>query len=273
MAIILEKGTFKATGATVYYEVKGAGENVFMIHAGIADSRMWDAEFEELTKNYRVARIDIPGFGDSDFLRGAFSFTKVFQEVLDFLQMEKVHIIAASYGGKLAIDFCLEHSARCKSLVLISPALSGWEHSEFLQNYGAKEDQLLEEGRLEEAALLNYETWIVRGREKQEVSENLQKLILEMQMTAFLKEEPTRIDLIRAEDHVNKLGKLSLQVLVLIGELDVPDFQEIADFICEEAPNAAKIMVPNAAHLANLEAPTFVLQTIKTFLQKETSRK
>ncbi len=64
------KGIFNATGANIYFESKGNGENILLLHAGIADSRMWDNEFHLLSEKYRVVRLDLPGFGLSDFTGG-----------------------------------------------------------------------------------------------------------------------------------------------------------------------------------------------------------
>ena len=41
-----EAGYAQVNGARLYYELAGGGAPFVMIHAGIADSRMWDGEFE-----------------------------------------------------------------------------------------------------------------------------------------------------------------------------------------------------------------------------------
>lgn len=56
------------SGATIYFESKGQGSHILLIHAGIADSRMWDHEFHSLAQQFQVTRFDLPGFGQSSLM-------------------------------------------------------------------------------------------------------------------------------------------------------------------------------------------------------------
>ncbi|MFP6334475.1 alpha/beta fold hydrolase, partial [Bacillus subtilis] len=126
----------------MYFEAKGNRENILLIHAGIADSRMWDKEFHLLSEKYRVVMVDLPGFGLSDFTGGNYSYSNIINEILIHLNIKRTHILAASFGGKIAIDFYLENSEKCLSLALLSPAIGGWEDSSFLQKYEEEEEEL-----------------------------------------------------------------------------------------------------------------------------------
>ena len=52
-------------GADLYYEEAGSGPALVFIHAGIADCRMWEAQFAAFARDYRVVRYDQRGFGRS----------------------------------------------------------------------------------------------------------------------------------------------------------------------------------------------------------------
>ncbi len=39
-------------GARFYYEMAGEGRPLVLVHAGIADSRMWDEQFEVFARHY-----------------------------------------------------------------------------------------------------------------------------------------------------------------------------------------------------------------------------
>ena len=39
-----ETGTAEVNGARIHYEVAGEGEPLVLVHAGIADSRMWEGQ-------------------------------------------------------------------------------------------------------------------------------------------------------------------------------------------------------------------------------------
>ena len=44
--MLRKTSTASINGATLYYELVGEGEPLVLVHAGIADSRMWDAQIE-----------------------------------------------------------------------------------------------------------------------------------------------------------------------------------------------------------------------------------
>lgn len=52
------------TGTTrLAYDEAGAGPAVVLVHAGVADRRMWDHQFAELAKDHWVVRYDWRGYG------------------------------------------------------------------------------------------------------------------------------------------------------------------------------------------------------------------
>ncbi|HEY6571908.1 MAG TPA: hypothetical protein VI198_01215, partial [Candidatus Eisenbacteria bacterium] len=55
-------------GASVWAEAAGSGPAVVFLHAGIADSRMWDAEFKALQATHRVVRLDLRGWGKTQLV-------------------------------------------------------------------------------------------------------------------------------------------------------------------------------------------------------------
>ncbi len=57
----------------LYYEMAGAGETLVLCHAGFVDSRMWDGQWADFTRHYRVLRFDMRGFGKSDLAGGPVS--------------------------------------------------------------------------------------------------------------------------------------------------------------------------------------------------------
>lgn len=267
------KNIFKATGANVYFETKGIGENILLLHAGIADSRMWDEEFNLLSKDYHVVRLDLPGYGLSEFTGGRFSYSEIISEVLNHLDIKNIHILAASFGGKLAIDYYLENPTRCLSLALLSPAVGGWEDSLYLQDYEEEEERLLEEGKIAETALFNYHTWILRGREPDTINPKVKELVIDMQMKSLTKLEPSSpYEEIEVEANIKKIKEINIPIVVINGKHDVQDFLEISDLICKEIPSAKKVTIPNAAHLANLEFPALFNEVISDFFLKNATK-
>jgi len=62
MLLAMDSGLVKVKGGTIYYESQGQGHPLVLIHAGFLDRRMWDPQFIQFSKNYRVIRYDVRGF-------------------------------------------------------------------------------------------------------------------------------------------------------------------------------------------------------------------
>ncbi|GGI03088.1 MULTISPECIES: alpha/beta fold hydrolase [Mammaliicoccus] len=260
------KGMFNATGANIYFESKGNGENILLLHAGIADSRMWDNKFHLLSEKYRVVRLDLPGFGLSDFTGGNYSYSNIINEILTHLDINHTHILAASFDGKIAIDFYLDHSEKCLSLALLSPALGGWQDSSFLQDYEEEEEKLLREGKIEETALFNYKTWILRNRSPELINTDVKQLVVDMQMEFLTKPESDySCEEVETKDNILQIKNIQIPVLIINGKYDIQDFHDISELMSKELPYVKKIIIPDTAHLANLESPNHFFKLISEF--------
>ena len=68
-----ESGTADVNGARIGYEISGEGEPLVLVHAGIADGRMWDAQIDAFSRRCRTIRYDLRGFGRSPMVPGPYS--------------------------------------------------------------------------------------------------------------------------------------------------------------------------------------------------------
>jgi pimeloyl-ACP methyl ester carboxylesterase len=57
--------------------------------------------------------------------------------------------------------------------------------------------------------------------------------------------------------------------MVIAGELDHPEILRAAEFMAHAIPSAKKLILPNAAHLPNMEQPDAFNQAVFDFLQGE----
>ena len=58
-------------GSTTFgYDEAGTGPALVLVHAGLADRRMWEHQFEALSKHHRVIRFDWRGYGESSDAAG-----------------------------------------------------------------------------------------------------------------------------------------------------------------------------------------------------------
>ena len=113
---ISETGYAPVNGANIYYETAGEGEALVLLHAGITGSRMWDAQFEAFSHHFRVMRYDLRGFGKSMVPSGKYTGYGDAAGLLDFLAIEKAHVVGISNGGRVALDFALAYPEKVSQL-------------------------------------------------------------------------------------------------------------------------------------------------------------
>lgn len=116
-------GTVEVLGGVLSYDIIGHGTPLVLIHAGVADRRMWDREILSYPRRYRVVRYDLRGFGRSTPAHGPFSPAEDLRELLDELGFDRVDILGASIGGLVALDFAYEFPTRVHRLVLAGSGL------------------------------------------------------------------------------------------------------------------------------------------------------
>src|SRR5256885_9246878 len=120
-------GFVAVPGARLYYESIGAGPVVVLLHGGNLDLRMWDPQLTELRRLLRFIRYDARGFGRSTPADTAFRADADLSVLLKHLAVHRASLVGLSLGGRIAIDFALDHPKMVDKLVLAGPGLSGWK--------------------------------------------------------------------------------------------------------------------------------------------------
>ncbi|MBL3668895.1 alpha/beta hydrolase [Streptomyces sp. M2CJ-2] len=250
------------------YAVTGEGPPVVLVHAGVADHRMWDAVVPVLAERHTVIRYDLRGFGESAPPTGPFSETDDLRRLLDHLGHERVRLVGASWGGRVAVDFALTHPGRVDSLALLAPPWPGHHWSAEMVAYDEAETAALDAGDLDTAIRVNLDMWL-RGpaRGWDDVAEGLADQ-LGVPLRTSLVNQAVR------EKHsqdatTGDISAVSVPALVGIGTFDVADFQDIARRYATEIPGATLVEFPTAAHLIALEAPTELAAVLVPFLARQ----
>jgi len=117
-------------GARIAYEDQGNGPAVVFSHAALGDRRMWDPQVGPFSERFRVVRYDARGFGKTTSEGSPFARHEDLLRLLDETGIERPHLVGASLGGRVSIDFALAHPGRVASLVVVGSALQGYEFSD-----------------------------------------------------------------------------------------------------------------------------------------------
>lgn len=98
---------------------------VLLLHGFGSSLQTWDVWSQTLELNYRVIRLDLPGFGltgpsaNNDYSEA--QDLKSLIQFLDKLGVNKLAVVGHSMGGKLAWSFAAQQPNRVTALVLMAP--------------------------------------------------------------------------------------------------------------------------------------------------------
>ncbi|WP_225744018.1 alpha/beta fold hydrolase [Marinilactibacillus sp. Marseille-P9653] len=255
--------TIHTKQATLSIETSGSGETLLLLHAGIADKRMWTKEVDYLSRHFQVINIDLPGFGKSEILGNCIDFTETINSVMHHYQLTEVILMAASFGGKIAIDYTLLYPDKVSKLILISPAVSGWQNSLELDDYERKEETA---ETVLDSIELNYQFWIERNLDKQFLSDANKNLLYDMLGNLFSKETDHVEEIEQVENSLLLLNKLELPLLMINGDHDVVDFLEIGRYMEKVVQSSKRVLIPFATHLPNFNNEKLFKKTVLSFL-------
>ncbi|MFB9833344.1 alpha/beta fold hydrolase [Actinoallomurus acaciae] len=263
----------------IAYERAGRGNGVpiVLIHAGVADRTMWDAQWDALTAGFDVVRLDLRGFGESGRPPGArWSAAEDVLSALDHLGITRCHLVGGSLGAGVAAEVALSEPELAQSLLLCPPggALLA-ESTEDLQNFFEAERSALAARDLDAAVEANITTWVVgRDRDPSDVPSGIQDHVRRMQRRAFEVAESLR-DTDEAEftpPALERLPDLTTPVLVLVGGHDLDTIQDSAERICRALPGVRRVDWPDVAHLPSMERPGDFLTLLTEWVTQHPSR-
>lgn len=269
MTPFTDSGFVNTGSGRLFYESRGRGKAVILIHAGRIDSRMWDRQLQTFSEKYRVIRYDIKGYGKSDTPNTKFSDREDLHSLLGKLNIKAAHLIGSSNGGSVAIDFALAHPDMVASLVVVGTNIDGYEMDEEESKAWAgfkelwkREDELVQEGRLEEVVKLEMERW--HRHSPKEAREKLFKMHIEN--TRAYKTEPWKLQVHESRPSFKRVSEIKAPTLVITGDLDVPGIKMMNDKLHKMMPGSRKVMILGADHLVNLSRPDEFDKTVIDFL-------
>ena len=114
-------------GQRVYYEDRGAGDAVLLVHGFGSSAYSWREVAADLERDFRVIAVDLSGFGFTERPRELDAYTRYAQgelliELMDALDVERAHLVGHSYGGAVAAALAVRSPERVETLTLLNAA-------------------------------------------------------------------------------------------------------------------------------------------------------
>lgn len=257
----------------IFYIDEGSHEQfpVIFIHAFPMSHMMWQPQTDFLNKKFRVIAYDVCGFGGSEVGSGQFTMETCADDLvalMDHLGLKKAVWCGLSMGGYIALRAIEKFPDRCRGLVLCDT------RSEADGN----------EGKLKRAAAI---TTIQKLGATAFVDGFLQSVFLPESIAQgkdfvaqtkkiILANSPLGIcgallAMGMRTDTTDALRGIAVPTLVVVGENDALTPVAMAQNLHERIRNSRLAVIPNAAHMCNLENPGEFNRHLLEFLENTPS--
>ncbi|HZP52010.1 alpha/beta hydrolase [Actinocrinis sp.] len=276
----------EVNGARFGYDEAGDGPPVVLVHATVADRRMWEHQFRALASTHRVVRFDWRGYGDSDDAVGQFARYEDVLAVMDALRIERAVLVGCAMGGAQCLEAALAAPGRVRALALICCGLSDYEWPpELTAAMAAKIVEVIppevmaayRDGRADRidpvhargVAEINLQLSLLGpGRCADLLEPETWRLAMDM-CTAMLERQWRRAP---SEERFlepaasTRLAEIKVPTLVIKALTDEPTLAAISDRLAEQIAGARLLELADTSRMAPLERPQQVSLALTDFL-------
>ena len=271
----VQRGFAEVNGTRLYYEVAGEGHPLVLNHGGLVDNHLWDDQFDEFAKLFRVIRYDMRGFGDSGMIkRGMESYSMEHDlfSLLQFLDIQTTYVVGLSMGGALAIDFTLQYPEMVDALITVGAGLSGFEEDdpEELKAQFAEMEEAFKSGDIARSVEISLRIWTDGPfRTTQQVDPQVRERVRAMTTHNFERGDDEEVRPQHIEPPAaGRLAEIHVPTLIIVGGEDVEIIHSIADKLEQDIVGAKKVVIPGTAHHLNMEKPHEFNRVVIDFLEQ-----
>jgi pimeloyl-[acyl-carrier protein] methyl ester esterase len=253
----------------LHTETIGRGADLFLVHGWCLHSGIWDSVLPELTLNYRVTRVDLPGHGLSREVPMPTTLPALAQLLVEAAPQYAIWL-GWSLGGLACLQACVDFPERLRLLVLVSTTprfitAADWSQALPLEQLQAMVDELR----------LYYHKTVQRFLALQvQGSATAHANLRQLRKVFLASREPSSSNLerglvlLRDSDVRTYLPNIHIPTLIITGGYDRLIPEKAAGFMAATIKGARHRILPKASHAPFLSSPMEFMRVLKEFLQK-----
>jgi pimeloyl-ACP methyl ester carboxylesterase len=234
---------------------------VLLLHAGIADARMWAPQLDTLrAAGHEPVAPDLPGFGQAPLVPPTVDYVTFAAALLG----EPGAVVGCSFGGRVALELAASKPHLVSALVLVAPGLASTEWSEATQAGFAEEEALVEAGDLAGAAAQQARMWLAADAEP-----DVRELTAAMTLRSYEQQLPVdgQVRTVWPEPSAEaRLADVTAPTLLVSTSEDKPELHDLVARLARELPNARLETIEGSGHLPSLERPGELNRLLLEFL-------
>ena len=256
-------------GRKIHYRDEGEGPTIVLIHGTGASLHTWEDWTQDLIKDYRVIRLDLPAYGltgqDPQKRYSSKDYVDLLDAFLKELKVDKFHLAGNSLGGLVSWLYASYYPEKIEKLVLLDPSGFPFKSTPMVI-------------KMAKIPVLNNFIRYVTPRSF--IEKNIKEVYYDhslikdstidryYDLTLFEGNRTAFIDraYIEREDYRDRLSLISAPTLILWGEND--NWIPVSDAARFKAAikNAQVVIMPKTGHVPMEERPQESLAVVTAFL-------
>lgn len=253
----------------IFYEEKGSGEPLIFIHGVGLDHAMWNQYIDRLSDSFRVIVYDMLGHGGSEHPPGPYSLSLYVEQLvglMDFLQIEKTHLVGFSMGGMVAQAFALIYKDKLKTLTIMSAVANRTDDQR--KGILARVEEVREHGPLstiEPAIQRWFNPIFIKSQEK--IVNQIRKRLQTNNPTSYL----AAYTLFATADAElwPQLKNIETTTFIITAENDIGSNPEMSRQMHGEIKGSEIKIIPGMRHMLPVEGADIIIKELRLFIDKQ----
>jgi pimeloyl-ACP methyl ester carboxylesterase len=252
------------------YRQSGKGAPLILITGFAAGAWIWFRQADSLSQSFRVITFDPPGIGRSEFLERPPQMHLLADDIANLLrglQIERAHILGASFGGFVSQEFALGYPELTRSLTLCCTSFGGPNHvlpaAEVMVALASMSDFNTEE-RVRRNLIPAFSPDFLRDRP------DVLQQVIELRMANPVDERAFRWQMTAAMSFNAEalVGEITAPTLVIAGDADQIVPPENSRNLAAKIPRAELKMIAGGGHLFFIEQADEFNSAVTKFLNR-----
>jgi len=248
----------KVNGLKTFYEDKGKGKPLLLIHGACSGTRIWVNQLSGLSNKLRVIAIDLPGHGKTDPLNERGTIEWYADHVASFMKqigLSKAVVGGTSMGGLVVQQLCLKYPQLVEKLIIVDSAAKIPIPKKALDLYRSQFEstqKLLSEISFSKKTMKNNPA-LVRQHVEEDLKTDRKVATDDYEATGEV-------------DFTSQVGKIKAPALIIMGADDLMITRGMAQFLHENIKGSKLEIIHDAGHVNMIEKPDEFNKIILRFM-------